>query len=347
VSRVEPGRPALRIGGQDVAPGSSRRVEIPLARLPATQLQISMPVDILHGARPGPALWLSGVVHGDELNGVEIIRQVRRRLSPAELRGTILTIPIVNMFAFTDQSRYLPDRRDLNRSFPGSPRGSLAARLAHIFMEQIVERCEYGIDFHTGSDHRRNLPQIRGDLRNPETARLAAAFGAPVSIDARTRDGSLRDAASRRGKHVLLFEGGEAQRFNRDAVRVGVAGTFRVLAALGMIEASLVPADDRNGGRPAPASPVATKTQWVRARASGLLRMKVALGDRVERNEVVGVISDAFGEMDALVKAPHAGLVIARTHNPLVRRGDALVHLAIEFASEAATADAIGDEAGA
>ncbi|HMB68621.1 MAG TPA: succinylglutamate desuccinylase/aspartoacylase family protein, partial [bacterium] len=214
--------------------------------------------------------------------------------------------------------------RDLNRSFPGTSRGSLAARLADVFMREIVEHCSHGIDLHTGSDHRRNLPQVRANLENEETRRCALAFGAPVIIDAHTRDGSLRDAASRRGKHVLLYEAGEPQRFNRDAVRTGVRGVLRVLEALEMVEP---------GTAPPPRVPptIATTTRWVRARKGGLVRLEVDLGARVERGERLGVVADAFGADAAELKAPEPGIVIGRANNPVARQGDALVHLATVF----------------
>ncbi|MFW6198438.1 MAG: M14 family metallopeptidase, partial [Acidobacteriota bacterium] len=162
----------FEIGGERVAPGETRRLDLPVARLP-TQQMLSLPVKVLHGSRPGPRLWLSAAIHGDEVNGVEIIRRVLDAVRPEELAGTVVAVPIVNVFGFVQQSRYLPDRRDLNRSFPGSRRGSLAARLARLFLTEVVERCSHGIDLHTGSLHRSNLPQVRGDLDDPETRRCA------------------------------------------------------------------------------------------------------------------------------------------------------------------------------
>ena len=312
----------LKVGGRTVAPGERARIEIPLAEVPATQLVMPLPVEVVNGEKSGPVLWVSGVVHGDELNGVEIVRQVLRQLDVAKLAGAVIAVPIVNMFGFVLASRYLPDRRDLNRSFPGSAKGSLAARLAATFMREIVDPCSHGIDLHTGSDHRRNLPQIRADLGDAETRACALAFDAPVTIDSHTRDGSLRDAATRRGKHVLLYEAGEPQRFNRDAVRSGVRGVLAVMAHLGMIE---------NGGDEPAGTVVATKSQWLRARVSGLARLKADLGERVQRGQTVAIVSDAFGSQSRPIVAPRNGLVIGRANNPVVRRGDAVVHLATEF----------------
>jgi predicted deacylase len=313
---------SLTVGTRNVAPGERARIEIPLAEVPATQLVMPMPIEVVNGTRTGPAIWISAVVHGDELNGVEIVRQVLGKIDVTDLRGTVIAVPIVNMFGFVLGSRYLPDRRDLNRSFPGSLKGSLAARLAHTFMSEVVAHCSHGIDLHTGSDHRRNLPQIRADLQDPEARQCALAFAAPVTIDAHTRDGSMRDAATRRGKHVLMYEGGEPQRFNRDAVSMGVRGVLSVLSHLDMIDA------DPNQRRE---TVIAVGSQWLRARSSGLARLKVDLGEQVEKGQRLAYISDAFGADSRPIVAPKAGIIIGRAGNPVVRRGDALIHLATEF----------------
>lgn len=312
----------LSVGGRKIAPGERCRIDIPLAEVPATQLVMPMPVEVVNGTKPGPVIWVSGVVHGDELNGVEIVRQILGKVKPHELRGALIAVPIVNMFGFVLGSRYLPDRRDLNRSFPGSPKGSLASRLAHLFMRDIVGPCSHGIDLHTGSDHRRNLPQIRADLDDPEARRCALAFGAPVTIDASTRDGSLRDAASRLDKHVLLYEAGEPQRFNRDAVKVGVQGVLSVMALLDMIDP--LPNDRR-------ATVISTGSGWLRSPISGLVRLKVDLGQRVDRGQQLAIVSDAFGSESKAIRALKPGIVIGRSVNPVMRKGDAVVHLATEF----------------
>ena len=227
-------RPPIEIADNTVAPGRRRRFELPIARL-MSGTPVALPVVVLHGREDGPTVWLSGAVHGDELCGVEIIRLVLEALEPSAMSGTVIAVPVVNVHGFNTGQRYLPDRRDLNRSFPGSPRGSLAARIAHLLLTEVVGRCSAGIDLHTGSDHRTNLPQIRADLDDAETLRLAEAFGAPVSIHSRTRDGSLRQAATEVGATVLLYEGGEALRFDPTAIAAGRDGTMRVLAELGMI----------------------------------------------------------------------------------------------------------------
>lgn len=308
----------IRIGEHRIPRGERARLEIPAARL-ATGSPVGLPVEVLHGVHPGPRVWLSAAIHGDELNGVEIIRQVLGECSPRRLSGSLIAVPIVNVFGFITESRYLPDRRDLNRSFPGSARGSLAARIAHIFMKEVVEGCQVGIDLHTGSADRTNLPQIRADLDDPETRELARAFGAPMAIHSGLRDGSLRAAAGACGARVLVYEGGEPRRFNRGAIEAGVVGTLRVLASLGMRRTTLPPPDPVLESR---------GTSWIRAGRSGLFRAEVEPGNRVTKGQRIGVIKDAFGDQALRVKARTDGMVIGLSLQPHVNRGDALVHIA-------------------
>ena len=307
------------IAGNEIQPGRKRMLEVPFARLP-TGTWMSLPVSVVNGYGDGPQIWLSGAVHGDELNGIEIIRRVMKTIQPRMLLGSVIAIPIVNVFGFIGESRYLPDRRDLNRAFPGSPRGSLASRLAHFFMKEIASACQYGIDFHTGSDHRMNLPQIRADLDDAETRRVATAFAPPVLLHSRVRDGSMREAATAKGIHVLLFEGGEAMRFDEEVIQAGVDGTLRFMAALGMIARD--PSDT-------PPEPMEARTSaWVRARRGGIVRLSVALGERVRARQALGVIHDAFGENEVVLRAPLDGIVIGMTNNPLASQGEGLVHVA-------------------
>jgi hypothetical protein len=263
---------------------------------------------------------LSAAVHGDEIAGVEIIRQVMKGLDPKSVSGTIIAVPIVNVHGFLNGDRYLPDRRDLNRSFPGSRTGSLAARIAHLFMTEIVSRCEVGIDLHTGSDHRTNLPQIRADLDDPETRNIARAFGAPVILHARLRDGSLRAASTLIGARVLLYEGGEAWRFDSESITTGVTGIRRVLGHLGLVSNAAA------SGGPLPVE--CRRSSWARARRSGIVQLNVSLGDRVEKGEAIGLIYDSVGKRLAGVSAPVGGIVIGVVQHPLVNQGDAILHVA-------------------
>lgn len=308
------------VGDTTIPPGRKVRLELPFATL-STGSTASLPVAVINGRSSGPNMWISGAIHGDELNGVEIVRRVMRLLDARGLRGAVIAVPIVNPLGFIHESRYLPDRRDLNRSFPGSPRGSSAARLAHLFMSEIVDQCVVGIDCHTATGNRINVPQIRADTNDPETLQLARAFSAPFIIHARVRDGSLREAATSRGIKVLLLEAGQAHRFDERAIEVGVNGIMRTLRFLKMIEGRL-PRGQK--------SEVIRRTRWIRARRGGLVTVYPELGDRVEAGQPLAEISDAFGYRPAAVRATATGWVIGKTQNPQVNPGNALVNIGID-----------------
>jgi len=312
-------RQPTSIGGTEIRAGSRARIELPVSRL-ITGAEMAIPVVALHGRYDGPSVWLSAAIHGDELNGVEIVNQVLAGLDPKTMHGTVYAVPVVNLYGFITGDRYLPDRRDLNRSFPGSAKGSLAARVAHLFMTEIVDRCDVGIDLHTASDHRTNLPQIRADLDDAKTLRLARAFGPSLMIHSKPRSGTLRGAATRVGKTVLLYEAGEPSRFNHDAITAGVIGVRRVLGRLKVA---------KSGGPRAPKHVLESRsTRWIRATRSGIAHLDVSNGDRVEAKQPLGTIDDAFGKRLSTVRASRNGMIIGQTLHPLVNRGDALVHVA-------------------
>lgn len=313
-------RPAFEIGGHAIAPGARRTVDLPVSVL-SDHTPVTMSVHVVHGAQPGPTLFVSAAIHGDEVIGVEIVRRLLRAQNLDALAGTLLAIPIVNAFGFMNHSRYLPDRRDLNRSFPGSARGSLASRLAHLFLEEIVARADFGIDLHSAAIHRANLPQVRVSPKKPETLTLAEAFGAPVILTAKLREGSLRQAAQDRGVDMLLYEAGEGLRFDEMAVRAGVAGILRVMRQLGMVGPDGV-------AEPQARSLVSTSSFWLRAPAGGLLRPFKTIGDSFEIGDVLGAISDPFGEVEIDILADQPGLIIGRTNLPIVNEGDGLFHIA-------------------
>ncbi len=304
------------INGETVPLGARVTVELPIPQLYTHPM--SMSVHIARGKRSGPRLFVSAAIHGDELNGVEIIRRLLAGLR--RLRGTLIAIPIVNVYGVIHHSRYLPDRRDLNRSFPGSERGSLAARIAHLFMREIVGQCTYGIDLHTGAIHRDNLPQIRANLDDADTARLAHSFGVPVLLNSDIRDGSLRGAANDQGVSMLVYEGGEALRLDEVSIRAGLQGVRNVMRTLGMLPPSSRKRD--------PAEPiVARSSSWVRAPDSGIFRSLAALGTRVKKDRVLGIIADPFSAEETPVAAPFGGVIIGRATLPLVHEGDALFHV--------------------
>lgn len=311
----------LVINGITINAGTRTTIDLPAARL-YTHAPMSIPVQVVSGKKSGPRLFLSAAIHGDEINGIEIIRRLLKLPALKRLRGTIIAVPMVNVHGIINHSRYLPDRRDLNRSFPGSEKGPLALRLANLFMKEIVEQSTHGIDLHTGAIHRSNLPQIRANLDDEETYKLASAFDVPVIISSNLRDGSLREAAAEFGIPMLLYEAGEALRFDEVAIRAGVQGIINVMRVLDMLPPSRSKAKNRFE------SVVARSSSWVRAPDSGILRAMVPLGSRVKKNTLLGVVADPFGEKEVSVEATCNGIVIGRTNLPLVNEGDALYHIA-------------------
>ena len=308
------------IAGEAIPPGSQADVAFPITTM-ATGTASSLAVRVLHGARPGPAVFVSAAIHGDEIIGTAVIQRLARALRPEGLAGTVLLVPVANIFGFITHSRYLPDRRDLNRSFPGSAGGSLAGQLAHVFYREVVGRCSLGIDIHSAAIHRYNLPQIRIAAGNRKLVELAMAFGAPVIIESPLREGSLRDLAQKQGVDMLLMEAGEALRFDRLSIETGVEGVERVLAHMGMIEA-----DDGLSAVGIPAR--ANRSVWVRSPRGGVVQMVRESGDPVRKGEVLASVSGLFGEDAQDMVSPLDGIIIGHATLPVVHQGDALFHIA-------------------
>lgn len=321
-------RDDFEILGQRLRQGTRSEIELPLPPL-YTHTPLPLRLHVVHGRKPGPRLLVCAAVHGDEINGVEIIRRLLDHRQLDRLRGTLIAAPVVNVYGLISQDRYLPDRRDLNRSFPGSDHGSLAARIANSFLNEVVARCSHGIDLHTGAVHRTNLPQIRANLDDPEIDRLARAFGVSVLLNGELPEGSLRQAAAAIGVPILLYEAGEALRFDDLSVRVGIGGVLNVMRALDMLPAS------RRPGRAIPRPFVARSSSWVRAPASGILRSYAALGAHITQGALLGTVADPFGDNESEIRAPADGVIIGRTQIPLVHEGEALYHLARFKAPEA------------
>lgn len=312
------------IGKTVVKPGQRVNISLPVADL-YTSTSLSMPVQVICGRRAGPVIFVSAAIHGDELNGVEIIRRLLRLKVLSSIRGTLIAVPIVNVHGFLNQSRYLPDRRDLNRSFPGSAKGSIAARLANTFFTQIVSKADYGIDLHTGAINRSNLPQIRGNLDNEKTLELAKSFGTPVIINANIRDNSLRACVADSGVPVLIYEAGEALRFDEISIRAGLRGVLNVMRSIAMLPAKRPVRKQVN-------PLIARSTSWVRAPASGIFNTDVQLGGSVSKGQRLATISDPLGDSSDVVLAPFDGIVIGCSKLPLAHEGDALFNIA-EFKS--------------
>ncbi|MEP5732594.1 MAG: succinylglutamate desuccinylase/aspartoacylase family protein [Sulfitobacter sp.] len=317
---MSPKRLAFDLAGHTIAPGTSRTITLPVSTLP-DHTPVGLQVQVHHGKRPGPTMFVSAAVHGDEVIGVEIVRRLLRTPQLKSLRGTLLVIPVVNSYGFLSRSRYLPDRRDLNRCFPGHPSGSLGSRLAHIFLNEVVMRCDFGIDLHSAAVHRTNLPQVRVSPGDKVTHQMALDFGAPVVLTSALRDGSLRAVASKQGTSVVLYEAGEGLRFDEMAVRAGVAGILRVMRGQDML-----PAKGISRAKVTPL--VCHESRWLRAPAGGLLRTFRAEGETVAKGDLLATISDTFGDVETDLLAPDTGILIGRAILPIVNEGDAVFHLA-------------------
>jgi predicted deacylase len=313
-------RKKLVIGGEVILPGQRKRISLAVAAL-FDYTEITIPIEVIRGTQEGPVLFISAAIHGDEISGTEIIKRIMQDFNFNQLTGTVILIPVVNIYGFNNKSRYLPDGRDLNRSFPGNLKGSLASRIAHVFMKEVVSKCTHGIDLHSGSNNRTNLPQVRACLDDDETQKLAMVFGAPVVINSKLRDGSLRDAARKRKVKVLLYEGGEALRFEEPVIRAGLKGCQRIMQAIGMIKSKKVLKKEKSFS--------AKWSYWVRAPHSGSFRCFKKLGDYVEEGQLIAVISDTFGQEPYKVNAGVSGVIIGMSLLPLVNQGDAMVHIAV------------------
>lgn len=284
---------------------------------------VKMPIEVIRGKKDGPTLFISSTIHGDELNGIEITRRLLARKELKNICGMLIVIPIVNIFGFNDRSRYLPDRRDLNRCFPGIKNGSLASQVAHKFMREIVLKSDFGIDLHTGSFNRCNHPQIRADLSDERTLKMAKAFGAPVVINSNLRDGSLRAAVVSADIPMILFEAGEALRFDENGIKIGVEGILSVMKEIGMIKEKKIESHRKK-------TFIAHSSSWLRAPRSGVNIPKIKLGSMVKKGDLISEISNPFGDHKTPLRAHESGMLMGMSLLPLVNKGDALFHIACE-----------------
>jgi uncharacterized protein len=311
---------AIEINRQNVLPGQHAIVMLTMPKL-YDWTPLAMPVHVFHGKKTGPVLTILAAVHGDEVNGIEIARRLIKKSFLKKIVGTLIVIPIVNVYGLLYQDRYLLDRRDLNRSFPGSPKGSLAARLAYLLSTEIISKSTYIIDLHTGSASRFNLPQIRTNVDLPTTNQLAHAFNVPVILHAGVPDGSIRQYANERSIPTLLYEAGESLRFDELSIRTGVSGIINVMSELGMIP------PQKKSHRKIIAT-VARSSYWIRAPHSGLLQPLTALGKKIEENELLAKIGNPTTTEEYVVHSPISGIVIGKSNVPLVHEGAALFHIA-------------------
>lgn len=314
-------RPPMVIANVVIKAGQSRCVKLLLSML-HTSTPIEVPVYVFHGKKEGPVLFVTAAIHGDEINGVEIIRRLHHSGKIKRLRGTLITVPVVNVYGFLLHSRYLPDRRDLNRQFPGREKGSMASRLANLIMTEIVSHATHGIDLHTGALHRGNYPQIRFSRQCPQSALIAKAFAAPVMLRSTMRDGSLRHATDNLNIPMVLYEAGEALRFDELSIKLGVRGILRVMTYLKMFP----PSKSVLKNRP---TTLAQSSFWVRSLASGMMIECKSLGRKVSKGELLCLIVDPLGDKAVEICAPCEGLIIGTINIPLVNEGDAIFHLAL------------------
>lgn len=316
-----PKRAAFKILGQSIEPGKAARINLDVAKL-HTSTPIQVPVIVHHAKKPGPVLLLLAASHGDEINGIEIVRKVIKKGWNKPDAGTVVCIPVYNIFAFLNLSREFPDGRDLNRSFPGALNGSLAAQFAYHFMRGVAPQVDVIIDFHTGGGQRSNFQQTRCDFTDEKNLELCKAFGAPFILHSPLISKSLRAEMHKSDKNYILFEGGKANRTNLDVVNSGILGVQKVMKHLGMRDFKIEPV------KKAPV--MLNSSKWLRAPNSGMLSVRINNGDFVEKGDLLAKIGDPYGTYERSFKSPSSGYIINVNESPLVNRGDAIFHLASE-----------------
>lgn len=308
------------IAGQEIKPGEFKEININIARLPSHTV-IDTPIYVSRALEDGPTLALMAGMHGDEINGMEIVRRILDGGLNRTKRGTVVCIPIINVYGFLNFSREVPDGKDVNRSFPGHKSGSLASRVAYNLTHQVIPFIDYGVDFHTGGAMRTNYPQVRAMLSNEKNHELAHAFSAPFTIDSSFRPNSLRKEASKKGKNIIVYEAGESLRFDLHGIEEGVDGTLRLMKHLNMIDWAPEPKEQNR---------IIWSSSWVRGKHAGLFQPNVACGQLIHKGEWVGTITDPFGEFKEQIKAPETAYVIGLNNSPVINAGDALMHLGMD-----------------
>lgn len=312
----------LEILGEKILPGKSATINFNMAKL-YTTTSVEVPVIIERGKKPGPVILITAGIHGDEINGVEIVRQIIAKGINKPQKGTIICIPVVNVFGFLNLAREFPDGRDLNRMFPGTKQGSLASRFAYQFVQKILPVADFCLDFHTGGASRFNAPQIRIQKDDKVGVKYAKIFNAPFTIESKTITKSYRDTCTKLGIPVLLFEGGKSVNSNKEIARQGVEGTMRILEHFEMLDSKFEKPD-------VIAETVFIENSvWLRAKYSGMLHIKIPCGKHVEKGEYIGTITDPYGKFRHRVRASNEGYVININESPIVYQGDAIFHISV------------------
>lgn len=311
---------SIVINNQQIDAGENKTVILNSYEL-HTKSSIKIPVHVIRSVHPGPTVLFSAGMHGEETNGVEIIRRLVNRKEITDLNcGTIIAIPVINIVSFLYSTRDLPDGRDLNRCFPGSKNGSLGSRIAYDLMKHIIPLIDFGVDFHTGGAKISNYPQIRCVFDFPDNLALAEKFSAPLIIDSKYREGTLRKEAAKRNKPILVFEGGESMRFDYLSINEGINGCLRLLKAYDMLNLEI------------PNNPHVkiVRDSWIRAKASGLFHMNANNGAHVRKDDLLGVLCNPFGEVEHKILSPVDAYIVGINNQPIVNEGDALIHLGME-----------------
>ncbi len=311
-------RESFELLGTEIKPGKGARVTLEVAKL-HTNTPIQIPVIVQHARKKGPTLLLLAGLHGDEINGTEVVRRMIKKGWHKPNHGTVICIPVFNIFGFLNLSREFPDGRDLNRSFPGTKNGSLASQFAYIFMKEIAPLADVVIDFHTGASQRNNYPQTRCDFRDSETRALCDIFGSPYTIDSKLIPKSIRHAVSKIGKKYILFEGGKSNRIDDLIVEEAISGTKRIMTELGIRYFDIDPPEKK--------SVIITNSRWIRASNSGVLNLRIENGQKVDKGTILATIADPYGKFERSVKAPFEGYIFNVNETPLVNKGDALFHM--------------------
>jgi len=310
-------------GRRKVAPGERARIRLQAGES-FTGVSVRLPLMVWRGKEEGPVLSITGAVHGDEINGTGVIRRLIQE-PPFELhRGALILVPVVNIMGFERHSRYTPDRRDLNRTFPGSQKGSLTGRLAHLIMNEVIKRSDYLVDLHTAAVRRTNFPNVRADMDDPGCERLANAFGAEIIVNNSGPDGSLRREACKAGCPTIILEAGEVWKVEPSVQDMTLRGLTHVMAELDMIDLS-------EDARPdtAPHQIVVHGSSWVRAGNGGFLKFHVAPGETVQKDQPLATNSGLLGKEHETIVSPHHGIVLGMTTMPAVSPGDPVIHVAL------------------
>ncbi|OZV70656.1 succinylglutamate desuccinylase/aspartoacylase family protein [Winogradskyella aurantia] len=319
-------REVLHILGEKVGLGKSARVSFNVAKL-HTQNSIDVPVIIERSKKPGPTVLITAGIHGDEVNGVEIVRQIIAKGINKPKKGTVICIPVINVFGFIHMDREFPDGRDLNRVFPGSKTGSLAGRVAHKLMTEIVPHADLVLDFHTGGSDRFNAAQIRIAKNQIILNELAEVFGAPLIYYSKNLNKSFRNSCYKQGLPMLLFEGGKSFHIDKTITNTGVNGTKRILHHLGMLGSKF------KVSRPKKSCIRILDSKWVRANHSGMFKATVSVNTQVKKGKVLGHITDPYGSFNHFVKAPNDGYIFNVNESPIIYQGDAIFHISTKVES--------------